>query len=140
MIRAWIMGTLILTALYAVRCVYSLVHIHEGPLTDIFRIALVFAPTIAGFLVAILAPRKKIRLAASMCLQTTVLFMVFNSLMRFLNHGIFFPGYPGDTMVYTVMLAYSAVFALIGGLLGWLFSRKKSENDSLLIKSAEQEN
>jgi hypothetical protein len=133
MLKAWVTGTSILIILYMIKFALTI----KGIPSEIFGDLLFIAPGLMGILVAVRAPRLKIFLASTMGLPVFVLFIALNNLAMLLGSTRAFPNYPGDTLVYSVMLANSTVFAFIGGFVGWLISRKKSDNASLVIKSAE---
>jgi hypothetical protein len=87
-------------------------------------ISIQVAPFLAAFITAIIAPWKKVHFALLMALPASLIAVVINIIYQALGRVIDFPGLKGGLIFFIINFLYNVVLCLLGGVLGYLLSKK----------------
>jgi hypothetical protein len=120
MVRAWAVGFGLLVLADGV----WLSFVHAGVFSKWLLLVLQLSPVVSGFIVAYLAPRRKLLLGTSMAIPATVLVVLFNVSYEALGNAVDFSGAQGALILFTITLLYSGIACGLGSLVGGLISRR----------------
>jgi|ERR1700682_3435624 len=98
---------------------------------ELVRVTLLIFPSIASFLVAYLAPRRKIVLGISMAVWGAMIGTLATSIYE--HFGVPVDQIGGPVMIFFVLLAYQFVFCTVGSVAGYLFWRSINKKRSVHI-------
>lgn len=119
MLRAWMVG---ISVLILGHVLYFLVLL-EVRNYELLRVALLFFPSIAAFVTAYFAPRRKILMGISMAVYGAIVVMVSSFVYESLGFHIDHIG--GLFTTFIIILSYYVVFCAGGGLAGYFLAQKK---------------
>lgn len=119
MLRAWMVG---ISVLILGHVLYFLVLL-EVRNYELLRVALLFFPSIAAFVTAYFAPRRKILMGISMAVYGAIVVIVSSFVYESLGFHIDHIG--GLFTTFIIILSYYVVFCAVGGLTGYFLAQKK---------------
>jgi hypothetical protein len=86
---------------------------------------------IGGFITARLATSHRLLLATALVLPGAAMFALFNWLWHAAGQGADFTGLAGAFIVVTMAIPFGTVLCLVGGVLGFLSTRRMTPNKAL---------
>ncbi len=130
MSRAFVIGLCILIGVHALyllllQSANSFASLGSASFINVTGVVLWVAPLAAAFVVAMLAPHRRLSLAISLAVPAAVLFGLTNLIFEALGNSSDFPGVMGAAMVVGMSAPVVLVLCTLGGVTGrWLRSRR----------------
>ena len=124
MIRAWVIGFMILLAVDMMVVIATLIEVYPRALLRLLQVS----PFVAAFASAYLAPRKKIILGTSMAIPGTILIVVMTFAYQLFGKDVDFPGLRGGLILFTISIAYGGILCALGGGAGYFLTRKSRKS------------
>jgi hypothetical protein len=121
MLTAWLVGAGILTAVFAAWSLFLQLQIFSKLLLAVLWVS----PVVAAFVTASLSPTHKVRLGLTMAALAALLATALNWIHQMRGIDVDFPGLRGSFILFTLVLAGSAVLSILGGITGMLATRNK---------------
>lgn len=94
--------------------------------SEVLVIFLWGAPTVAAFVTAYLAPRRKVLLGASIALLAAILAGMLNFAYEALGNPVDFPGVRGGAILVAIALVFNGVLCTVGAACGYFLTRKSA--------------
>lgn len=126
MIRAWVIGFMILLAVVMMVVIATLIEVYPRALLLLLQIS----PFVAAFVSAYLAPRKKIILGTSMAIPAAILSVAVTFAYQLFGKDVDFPGLRGGLILFTVTITYSCILCLLGSIAGNFLSKKRQRGQN----------
>lgn len=130
--KAWLIGTGIICSIYLAWNICVLMATKNAWIAPFLYVLYPIgwvAPPFAAFLVAYLAPKRKILAGSSMAVSAAVMLGLFGDLWDRFGHGGDFHGLDGYMAVLAFGLTWNALVCLPGALAGYYAALKKQRKD-----------
>ena len=125
MLKAWMIGFAILVAAQGLWFGAVIVGSYHGYLI----LLLWCSPILASVATAYHSPRAQLAMGTSMAVASAILVVIANGVFQAVGSAVDFPGPRGAAILFVITLLYSAIGAVLGGVVGqWLARRRTASN------------